>query len=169
MSAYFSPFFTPILFILILFLISPSFQVSVTLSGVRWLFADENGNNEVWTAGCTDLQPGECCMKPPGLALDPGFVIFQGLQDFDIAFLWKTKILSEPGTFPANALEACSGEVERSHVGGGGGSGGVGVESDAKAATAVAGPGTWVYRWGTTWPDGHEAKGNPQASGANYL
>ena len=108
-------------------------------------------------------------MKPPGLALDPGFVIFHGLQDFDIAFLWKAKLLTEPGTFPANALEACSGEVERSHVGGGDGVGTNGVGIDNKAATAMAGPGSWVYRWGSTWPDGHEAKGNPQASGANYL
>ncbi|KAL8864485.1 MAG: hypothetical protein Q9174_007335, partial [Haloplaca sp. 1 TL-2023] len=164
MSRLFGPYFTPLFFLLISSFIYPSIQVSVTLSGIRWLLADENGNKEVWTAGCADLQPGECCMKPPGIGLDPGFVVFQGLQDFDIAFLWKARILSEPNAFPINALEACSGEVERSHVGGGDAGGSTGVGSDNKAATAVAGPGSWVYRWGSTWPDGHEAKANPQAS-----
>ncbi|KAI4246828.1 MAG: hypothetical protein LQ352_006304, partial [Teloschistes flavicans] len=141
------PLILPLRLLLFLALfIETAWQVDVTIGGKRWLFSDEAGNFQIWTAGCHDLQPGECCMKPPGLLLDPGFVVFTGLQDLDIAFLWKTRLLSQPGAFPVVADEACSGDSFRSQVGG---------------------P-TWTYKWGANDP----SNGNdpaPRAAGANYL
>ncbi|KAL9580434.1 MAG: hypothetical protein Q9212_004493, partial [Teloschistes hypoglaucus] len=81
----------PLLLLLLIIHIQSTDAVSVTIGGKRWLFADIHGNTQLWTFGCHDLAPGECCLKPPGLLLDPGFVTFTGLQDLDIAFLWKTR------------------------------------------------------------------------------
>ncbi|KAL8688587.1 MAG: hypothetical protein Q9218_005535 [Villophora microphyllina] len=133
-------------FFLILALVDFSLQVDVVIGGKRWLFTDEHGNVEIWTAGCHDLQPGECCMKPPGLIIDPGFVLFTGLQDLDVAFLWKMRLLSPPGEWPVQAHEACSGDSFRSQVGG---------------------P-TWTYKWGASDPSNAKDP-NPRAAGANYL
>lgn len=127
-----------------------SLQVDVMIGGKRWVFSDEYGNIEVWSAGCENLQPGECCMKPPGLAINPGFVVFTGLQDLDIAFLWKARLLSPPDTFPVQATHGCSGDSFRSQMGG---------------------P-SWTYRWGSAWANDNpadEAVRNPNAAGANYL
>ncbi|KAL8706510.1 MAG: hypothetical protein Q9201_000442 [Fulgogasparrea decipioides] len=132
--------------LVLLALVKSTVQVNVMIGGKRWLFSDEYGNVDVWTGGCRELHPGECCMKPPGLAIDPGFVVFTGLQDLDIAFLWRARMLSPPEELPPRAIQGCSGENFRSQIGG---------------------P-SWTYRWGNNNPFG-PADPNPRAAGANYL
>ncbi|KAI4105081.1 MAG: hypothetical protein L6R37_002885 [Teloschistes peruensis] len=152
----------PLLILLLLLLTlspTPAHTVSVTIGGKRWLFTDVHGNTQLWTFGCHNLAPGECCLKPPGLLLDPGFVTFTGLQDLDIAFLWKMQLLSEEGAWPVEAREGCEGESFRSVVGG--------AEGQER--------GRWEYKWNgrrsNSDPSGDTEDGqpNPRVAGANYL
>ncbi|KAI4199755.1 MAG: hypothetical protein LQ350_004382 [Teloschistes chrysophthalmus] len=143
-----------LLLLLLLIYLPPTLAVSVTIGGRRWLFTSPTGETQIWTFGCHDLAPGECCLKPPGLLLDPGFVTFTDLQDLDIAFSWKARLLSEPGVWLVEAREACEGESFRSSVGGG-----------------VGERGGWTYKWDGRASDPNENGGepNPRVAGANYL
>ncbi|KAL8935302.1 MAG: hypothetical protein Q9211_004766 [Gyalolechia sp. 1 TL-2023] len=131
------------LLVLTLTLTTPAFAVSVLLGGTRWHFKDYFGGTSVWAAGCSNLQPGECCLKPPGLIIDPGFTTFTSLSDLDIAFLWHTRRLSLDRHRTARG---CSGLPFRTHVGGT----------------------SWTYRWGNANPFS-DGEASARVAGASYL
>ncbi|KAL8803013.1 MAG: hypothetical protein Q9182_003439 [Xanthomendoza sp. 2 TL-2023] len=121
--------------------VNPSFQVHVMIGGTRWTFANYFGDVVSWVAGCSNLPPGECCIKPRGLIIDPGFVYFADLENLDIAFVWSDRRLSWWRT-----TDGCSGIPFRSQVGG---------------------P-TWNYKWANRNPF-LESQGEARAAGASYL
>ncbi|KAL8932751.1 MAG: hypothetical protein Q9216_006693 [Gyalolechia sp. 2 TL-2023] len=129
--------------VLVLALTLPTLAVNVLLGGTRWHFKDYFGGTSVWTAGCSNLRPGECCLKPPGLIIDPGFTTFTFLSDLDIAFLWQTRHLS-----PARQRTArgCSGLPFRTHMGGT----------------------SWTYQWSNSNPF-KDGEASPRVAGASYL
>ncbi|KAL8811854.1 MAG: hypothetical protein Q9223_001393 [Gallowayella weberi] len=111
------------------------------IGGTRWTFMNYFGDVGSWVAGCTDLPPGECCVKPRGFIIDPGFVYFADLENLDIALVWRDR---RSGWW--RTTDGCSGIPFRSQVGG---------------------P-TWNYKWANTSPFS-VSQGEARAAGASYL
>ncbi|KAI4188974.1 MAG: hypothetical protein L6R41_001783 [Letrouitia leprolyta] len=123
--------------------IVPALAVNVLMGGTRWHYKDYFGGTSTWFAGCSDLRPGECCLKPPGLIIDPGFTTFSLLSDLDIAFLWQARRLTPERQRTARG---CSGLPFRSFMG----------------------APSWTYQWSNPNPfvDGETSA---RVAGASYL
>ncbi|KAI4183725.1 MAG: hypothetical protein L6R41_005221 [Letrouitia leprolyta] len=126
-------------FLLFLVSISPSLEVTVVIRNIRNAGADSNEDPYYQT--CRNLLPGECCS--PIFRRGPrGEVEFSDLHDLEIAIVWR----NEENPFYA-IRSGCDGRVLAAHVG----------------------PSLPGGRWHLVWSSFLPLAGQIPAAGASYI